>query len=378
LRWIAVAALPAALTIGMMAWAGHELPIYPSYYPHEIDITTVPPEQALSQIERGQIQAYIGSDPLLDTALPASVSAVESLGSFVIVEVNPDSPHVRNGQGTCVVAAAVIRNLVEHGRGFIFNPYPVTPFHGDYLYHADLAAAAKQRWLGREDKAPAGIEVKPMGAIAASLVPAGRQTQAWHRDAEVTTVEAGAMVAQTMTAVNGWLGPPWLRKGWFHADLLLADAVTDPESKARVGSDFEQLTTGDYENPVERINLERDLVGILSNSCRKTVAGYTVRHHYFSNDYSAGIENIAYDSIAGFAAPMFLRTAKLKDFPWNGWLRLGTDKPPAAAWNPMTGFTDAFGHLMWFALSDPALLPSPNDSGWTINRIADVAAKSAR
>ena len=33
---------------------------------------------------------------------------------------------------------------------------------------------------------------------------------------------------------------------------------------------------------------------------------------------------------------------------------------------------------MWFALADPAVLPAPNDSGWTINRIADVAAAPAR
>jgi hypothetical protein len=33
---------------------------------------------------------------------------------------------------------------------------------------------------------------------------------------------------------------------------------------------------------------------------------------------------------------------------------------------------------MWFALGDPAALPAPDDSGWTINRIADVAATPAR
>ena len=42
-RRIAGLALVAAACAGTMAWAGHELPIYPSYYPHEIDIRTVPP-----------------------------------------------------------------------------------------------------------------------------------------------------------------------------------------------------------------------------------------------------------------------------------------------------------------------------------------------
>ena len=75
---------------------------------------------------------------------------------------------------------------------------------------------------------------------------------------------------------------------------------------------------------------------------------------------------------------MFLRTAKLKDFPWNGWLELGTGARPTAAWNPVAGFTDDFGRLMRSALGDPAVLPAPNDSGWTINRIADVTATPAR
>src|SRR5262249_18561939 len=55
-------------------------------------------------------------------------------------------------------------------------------------------------------------------------------------------------------------------------------------------------------------------------------------------DYAEGIENVAADSQAGLASPIFIRTAKLKDFPWNGWLRIGVPGPPRAAWNPIGGF----------------------------------------
>src|SRR6266446_10564153 len=96
--------LVVAIVAGTMAWAGHELPIYPSYYPHEIDIATVAPERALAQIERGEIQAYLGADPHPSDALPDSVGAVEALGSFVVIEVNPDSPLVRGPEGECTVA----------------------------------------------------------------------------------------------------------------------------------------------------------------------------------------------------------------------------------------------------------------------------------
>jgi hypothetical protein len=75
---------------------------------------------------------------------------------------------------------------------------------------------------------------------------------------------------------------------------------------------------------------------------------------------------------------MFLRTVKLKDFPWNGWLKLGVASPPQAAWNPVAGFTDAFGRLMWFAVGDPAAVPSPYDHTWVLNRISEVEAVPRR
>ena len=351
-RRIVAIASAAATFAGTMAWAGHELPIYPSYYPHEVNIHTVPPELALEVIEQGQIQAYVGAVPP-PAALPASVGAVESLGSFIVVTVKPGSPG-----DPCAVTAAAIEELARRGGDFVFHPYPVTPFHGDYLYHADLAAGAKELWSSR-------IKTTP-------------QSQTRQGDVAVTAIDASVLQAHAMAVVNGWIGPPWLRQGWFQADVLLGDALIDLQTKTRSAADFARLTAGDYEDAAERINLERDLVELLSSGCQKTVAGYTVRRNYFNDDYSAGIENIAYDSISGFASPMFLRTVKLKDFPWNGWLGLGTGARPTAAWNPVAGFTDDFGRLMWSALGDPAVLPAPNDSGWTINRIADVTATPAR
>ena len=350
-RIVAAVIVAASLTAGM-AWAGHELPIYPSFYPHEIDIQTVPPEHALDLIQQNQIQAYLGAVPP-QTALPGSVGAVESLGSYTVVTVDPDSPG-----DPCAATAAAIAELIRHGGDFVFHPYPVTPFHGDYLYHADLAAAAKELWASR-------IKAMP-------------QSETDQPGVTVTMVGADALETQASAVVNGWIGPPWLRKGWFQADLLLSDATIGPEAKARTAADVERLTTHDYTDAAERINLERDLVGLLSDGCHKTVAGYTVRRQYYNDDYSAGIENIAYDAITRFASPMFLRTVKLKDFPWNGWLRLGIDARPTAAWNPVAGFTDDFGGLMWSALGDPAALPAPNDSGWTSNRISDVPATPTR
>ena len=166
----------------------------------------------------------------------------------------------------------------------------------------------------------------------------------------------------------------WMLRITAYAERLLADAASEPARKQRIDSDLQRLKAGNFTTLVERINLERDLVTLLTSGCRKLVAGYTVKREYVNVEFSAGIENIGYDSLAGLHSPIFIRTVKLKDFPWNGWLALGIDANPAAAWNPIGGMTDPFGRLMGFAVGDPALLPSPYEAGWMLNRISDLPA----
>ena len=125
----------------------------------------------------------------------------------------------------------------------------------------------------------------------------------------------------------------------------------------------------EFKDAAERINLERDLVAALTGGCERAIIGYRLRGDFYSDDFSNGIENLLINSQAGFNTPVFVRTVKLKDFPWNGWLRLGIDGSPAAAWNPVAGFTDAAGRLVWSAVGDNAFLPIPYNSRWVANRV---------
>jgi hypothetical protein len=365
-----------------VARSGHELPVYPSYYPHEIEIATVVPERAADLLRDGKMHAYVGGTPRFAGAMPETITAVESFGSFVIVRVNPASPLAKDEASICALTRAAIREIGGKASELITHPYPVTPFHGDFLNHVDLAAAAKARLLGSLTEATGAIvgelKVRAVGALARSLVRAEWQAGDSDWDVAIDEVNAAYLVASAREALNGWLGPRWVRTGWFAAYRLLGDAIVDPELLRRIESDVERLRTGDYDGAVERINLERGLVGMLVGSCHKTVTGYTVKREYFNSEFSAGIENIAYDAYDGFNSPMFIRTVKLKDFPWNGWLALGVDGRPQAAWNPIAGLTDPFGRLTWFALGDPAAVPSPYDENWVFNRIADVESKPRR
>jgi len=131
---------------------------------------------------------------------------------------------------------------------------------------------------------------------------------------------------------------------------------------------------GSYAGLEPRLNAERELVALLHQGCERVVVGYTLRQEYVNTEFSAGIENLAYDSHTGLNSSLFVRTVKLKDLPWNGWLRLGVHTPPMAAWNPIAGLTDTTGRLLWHIVGDVAFFPAPYSGDWVVNRIADYQA----
>lgn len=365
----------AMLALAPVVKSGHELPVYPSYYPHEIEIATMAPQAAAAALGAGKLHAYIGSSPYLDAPPSDTIGSVNSLGSFVTVRIDSGSQLAADEASACTLAGTIVRDMTARSSELIAHSYPITPLHGDYLYHADLAEAAAARLAGGTAVAgPSGREprVKAEGPLAQRLVRPEWQARGEPWDAIVTEIDARKLVASPGHAVNGWLGPRWTRSGWFHAHRLLAQSIVEPERRQRVDAELERLQAGYFEGAVERINAERDLVRSLTASCRAAVAGYTVRLEYFNIGFSTGIENIAYDALEGLSSPMFLRTVKLKEFPWNGWLQLATEAGADAAWNPVGGFTGDFGRLMWFAVGDPAAVPSPYDHAWILNRISEV------
>jgi hypothetical protein len=365
-------AFAAALLVAAVAESGHELPVYPSYYPHEIEIKTIAPGEAAAAMRAGNLHAYVGANPVFAPNPPKPIDAVVSLGSLVVVRLNPDAPLARDG--ACAAAQAIVRDLAARSDagGFTFHPYPVTPWHGDYLNHVDLAADARQRILAGRAPPPADFKVHAGSGLAGRLVRSEWLAEGPLWDAAIEEIDVSGLVADATTAMNGWLGPRWVRSGWFHAERALGGSLQDPAEKQKLAALVARLQAADYQTAVERINLERDLVQLLASGCRTMVAGYTAKREFFNADFSAGIENISFDALDGFSSPMFLRTVKLKDFPWNGSLQLGIATPPSAAWNPVAGFTDRFGRLAWYAIADPAAVPSPYEAGWTLNRISEV------
>src|SRR5206468_4321466 len=251
---------------------------------------------------------------------------------------------------------------------YVVYPYPVTPWHEDYVHHADLVEAAK----GRAATAGAIPRLRmSRGVSGLAAGPAWRPADGeW--DATLEEVPLEQLLREAATRLNGWIGPPWLKQGWFHAHALSARALRDPSARSAVEETFARRVRGDYTSATERLNLERRLVSLVTRGCERIPLGYALRREAVNNSYSEGVENVGFDTQAGLGSGVFFRTVKLKDFPWNGWLRVATATRPAAAWNPIAGFSDEAGALLWSVLGDAAVLPEPYDSGWLPNRARAV------
>ena len=347
------------------AEAGHEIPYYPSFYPQEIAFGVADPATAARLFAKNAIHAYIGP---LTAPKGAELAWIESLRGFVVLTFNPSSRAFADARDRCGAATRLANALTAPKTEYVVaSPYPITPWHEDYAHHADLAESAKTR--PATGPVPRLRVRKDFTGLVAG--PAWRPADGeW--DATLEEVSLSELLRDEATRLNGWMGPPWLKEGWFHAHALYARSVTDAGAQSAIGEVFARRVKGGYTSAIERVNLERRLVSLLTRGCERAPIGYTLRREAVNDSYSEGVENVGYDTQAGLGSGVFFRTVKLKDFPWNGWLRVAAATRPAAAWNPIAGFTDEAGALVWSVLGDAAVLPEPYGVGWLPNRVRAV------
>lgn len=331
----------AALAVVSGTRAGHEISYYPSFYPQEIRIEPLDPASAAAEFlnKTAPLNAYVGASPRFAGQAPGFLKSAPSLASFIVASVDPKSAGAQGREGRCAALAQAAAGVAPEP-DTVAHPYPITPYHADYLAHVDRVP-------------------KPPAPAAGAAPPA---------NASVAEVPVGDLVRKAGVGANIWLAPPSAKEGWFQAYHLLRSAIGDKDRGERTDALYEQLMLGKVVDATERLNLERELVAALGQGCERGVIGYRLRREFFSDELSNGIENIAVDSQSGFNSAIAVRTVKLKDFPWNGWLRVGIDGEAKAAWNPVAGFTDAIGRLVWSTVGDDAFLPITGNSRWVQNR----------
>ncbi|MEX1059764.1 MAG: hypothetical protein WED13_01965 [Methyloceanibacter sp.] len=373
-RRVAGAAMIAGLlVIGGQSGGGHSVGHYPSYYPDEIRIEAVNPVAAAKRLDDETLHAYVGAAPAFAGAVPEHIRTVRSLGSLLVLSFNTASPRFASAIARCTAARGILAALSGETAVFVFHPYPVTPYHADYLHHLDRVEAATAA-IGSDSAALSPLKIGASGRHAEAIVKARWELAVDGADVVLEKVAADALISAAGASVDGWSGLPWMKEGWFQAHRLLAPAL-EARTRQDVDETYEHLVRGEAIGSAERVNLERHLLAALTDGCERVVAGYVPREEFIDDRYPAGIENVAYDSHRGLNSPVFIRTVKLKDYPWNGKLQLGVRDRSDAAWNPVAGFTDQMGRLVWAAVGDPAMIHFPFNASWMPNRVQSTVAK---
>ena len=88
--------LAVAFAIVTPARSGHESPVYPSFYPQEIELMAVAPDRAADLLLTGKIQAYVGNAPRFATAPPNSIDSIEFAR---LLRDRPGQSGLAEGQG---------------------------------------------------------------------------------------------------------------------------------------------------------------------------------------------------------------------------------------------------------------------------------------
>src|SRR5581483_10551937 len=261
----------------------------------------------------------------------------------------------------------------EKRGGFVFHPYPVTPYHADYLHHLDRVEAVMNT-VGEAPVLASSEKIGARGQLAEAIVSTRWQLAGDDADVTLEEIPVDVLLANTGVAFDGWSGPPWAKEGWFEAYRLLAPAF-DGTAREALDDEYARLARGGTLGLADRADLERRLVSALTRGCARMVVGYTAREEFVDAAYPAGIENVAYDSLSGLNSPVFIRTVKLKEYPWNGELHVGVRERSTAAWNPVAGFTDPMGRLIWSAVGDPAMIQFPFNASWMSNRVQPTVTR---
>jgi len=109
--------------------AGHELPYYPSFYPHEIQLTVSDAGGAAEALRTGLTHATPGTDPF-GGALPQQIAAAASWGGYVVLTFSREAIRSIAPPQRCALAAppqAGEAGTVPLTCGFVRKPIEAAP-----------------------------------------------------------------------------------------------------------------------------------------------------------------------------------------------------------------------------------------------------------
>ena len=301
----------ALLAAAPAAEAGHEVPYYPSFYPQEIRIEPLDPAAAAPGIRQTTAPLTPISGPARASTAGAGLRQVGRIARRASHGgVNPSVAR----EPRCALSGArrTPRRRVAKEPDTVAHPYPITPYHADYLGHVDRVPASPPAGCRSDGARDLRREIADREAWSTALIRRLGHPRGGAVGEVLRAAGVGIMAGRTA----------WAKEGWFQAYHLLRPAVGERGSGRARRRALRAAAAWRLQGP-GRAAQSRARAG---GGARPKVASAA------SSAIGCGASSSATTSPTasrtspstrspGSTRPIVVRTVKLKDFPWNGWLR---------------------------------------------------------
>ncbi|WP_448605502.1 hypothetical protein [Thermoflexus hugenholtzii] len=358
--------------------AGHENVQYQSYYPHEIRFLQVDNLDVAVRLFKntttsGRVEGlhlYLGKIGKTEAKANYSIKYLNFITNIYLLRFSEFNRHLQNSKIRSVIAYGCI-NRNELAKEMLTSPLfiPLLPYHRETSYVKDIEERLKTIectdifqelkilkvgfTAGQEDLADKIVEqIKSNTGFKLNAEKVSNPND-W--DILVTRIDMPSYVLSKLSYINGvYYGTDTFEGTTFIKDLFL----------------------NGKEKPEQRIISEEDLFlytrSIVSEWYERGFTYplmYDIEYYIYNDDYDEGLHNMAWSPLVGLTEPSaFFRTVKIKLFPWNGWLLVGSPTVDKCKFNPFPVPGDQTCYGLWSVLSDPAFVLNPYNLTFEPNR----------
>jgi len=359
--------------------AGHENVQYQSYYPHEIRFLQVDNLDLAIKLFKntttsGRVEGlhlYLGKTDKAETKANYTLKYLDFITNIYLLRFSEFNQHLRNSTIRSIIAYGCIKRN-ELAKEMLTSPLfiPLLPYHRETSYVKDFEDRLKTIectdllkelkilkvgfTAGQADLADKIIEqIKSNTGFKLNVVKVSSSND-W--DILVTRIDMSSYFLSKLSYINGvYYGIDVFEGATFIRDLFL----------------------NGKEKPEQRIMSEEDLFLYTRSIVLEWYENgftyplmYDTEYYIYNDDYDEGLHNMAWSPLVGLTEPSaFFRTVKIKLFPWNGWLLVGSPTVDKCKFNPFLVPSDQTCYGLWSVLSDPAFVLNPYNLTFEPNRV---------
>jgi hypothetical protein len=359
--------------------AGHELIQYQSYYPHEIRFLDVDntdlalklmKNTTLLSAENG-LHLYIDRLKKEAARINYTVKYLSHITTIYQLKFKKSNQYFQNNDLRLTISYGCI-NREELAKERQSNPLfiPLLPYHRENSYVRDFEGMLKTRMCTDLPDKLSQLKiafVNGLEDLANKIIDQIKHNSGYRIDAKrvdishdwdmlVTILDFSNYTISNLNYINGIYYGIDSFDGPFFIKSFFYEESKKPEWNIRNENDLFLYT--------------RMLVYDWYKNSYNYPLMYDTEYYVFNDDYDVGLHNMAWSPLVGFLEPSaFFRTVKIKLFPWNGWLLVGSPSVDKCRFNPFLVPGDATCYGLWSVLSDPAFVLNPYNLTFEPNRV---------